>query len=300
MQVAVTGVSGFIGSFLARHLHRAGHSVVGLVRASSRRDHIAPFVDRFVVGEQDDETVWPALLEGSDCVIHNSVDSRSIQQGDVEQHYRSNLIGSLRLLDAAAPRQFIYISSVAALHDIRPTWNAIIDEDHPLRPGGLYGALKAGVEAHLWAAHYSRGQHTCAHRPCAVYGIDPNLERSHGYGLIQKLKSGERISKPGGGKFVHVDDVAAAVVATVRNPGAVARAFNLVDCYARWADWAAIAADLLGIKADIDLSSPPQPKNQFSKDGVHSLGIKLDRGHDGIRTHLRELIEVMEGANVLT
>ena len=294
MRIALTGVSGFIGSVIARHLAANGHQVSGLVRQTSRRDHIAPFVDRFIVGEQADEACWPKLLEGADCIIHNSIDKVAFEQDDSLRHYHTNLVGSLRLLDVSAPRQFIYISSIAVHHDIRPRWNGLVDEDHPLRPSHIYGALKASVEAHLWAAHYSDGRNVCAHRPCAVYGIDPDLERSHGYALIEKLLRQEPIRKPGGGKFVHVDDVAAAVAASVGNPAVAGKPFNLVDCYARWADWAAIAAEELGVQAEIDMSSPPQSQNMFAKDAVESLGVRLNRGHDGIRAHLRELAGLMK------
>lgn len=295
MHVALTGVSGLIGSYTARHLHNAGHTITGLVRPSSRRDHIEPYVQRFVVGEQDDQRVWPELLEGADCVIHNSVDWPAVRDRQLmERHLQTNLVGSIRLLELSAPRQFVFISTVAVHHDIRPRWQGMIDEDHPLRPSGLYGAYKAAVEAHLWAAHFGDGRHTCALRPCAVYGIDPSLERSHGYAVVEKLLRGERqISKPGGGKFVHVEDVAAAITAVVGNPDASGKVYNLVDCYARWADWAKMAAELLGVDAEIDMSSPPQPKNMFAKDAAHSLGIRLDRGHEGIREALRELIEKM-------
>ena len=298
MHVALTGVSGFIGSVTARCLREAGHTVTGLVRPNSRRDHIQPFVDRFVVGTQADESVWPSLLDGADCVIHNSVDWQPIRTNDLAEHLRSNVNGSIRLLHAAAPRQFIFISTVAVHHDMRPRWNGLIDEDHPLRPASLYGAYKASIEPHLWHAHFGTGQNTCAMRPCGVYGIDPNLERTIGYPIIAKLKAGQRIDRAGGGKFVHVKDVAAAIVACVGNEHAAGRPFNLVDSYARWADWAALAAELCGIEADIDCSSPAQPKNHFSKEAAQSIGVQLDRGFQGIREHLRELIGVMDHASV--
>ena len=186
------------------------------------------------------------------------------------------------------------MSSVAVHHDMRPRWHGRIDEDHPSRPAGLYGSCKAAVEAHLWSAHFSRGQSTCALRPCAVYGIDPDLQRSIGYPIIRQIMHGEPFTRPGGGKFVHVDDVAAATVAAVGNPDAAGCVCNLADCYARWADLALMARDLLGADVQIDLSSPPQPKNQFTKDAANSLNVRLDRGHDGLRTHLRRLIEAMQ------
>ena len=294
MRVAITGVSGFIGSVLARHLREAGHSVTGLVRSTSRREHVEAVVDRFVVGDQADASVWPDLLEGADCVVHNSVDWQSLgEQSDLDAHLQSNLVGSIALLAAAAPRQFIFVSSVAVHHDILSRWRRVIDEDHPLRPAGLYGAYKAAVEAHLWDAHYRTGQSTCAVRPCGVYGIDPNLKRSIGYPIIGDIRAGRPCRRAGGGKFVHVEDVAAAVTAAVGNPDSAGKAYNLVDCYARWADWAAITAELLGVEADIDMSSPDHPVNEFSKEAARSLGVNLDRGHDGIRNQVADLIKLI-------
>src|SRR4051812_25911707 len=295
MRIAVTGVSGFIGSHLARHLSAAGHSVTGLVRRTSRREHLEGFVDRFVVGEQDDESCWPALLEGAGCVVHNSVDwvGRVDPPEDLDHHLRSSLCGSIRLLHASRPRQFVFISSVAVHHDMRPRWQGVIDEDHPLRPRWVYGAYKAAVEAYLWAEHFDTGRHTCAIRPCGVYGIDPDLPRSHGYDELRSVARGEPVRTPGGGKWVHVDDVVAAVAGAIGNPGAAGRPFNLVDCYARYADWAALAAEVLGVSADIDFSSTPRPQNTFSKDAAHEVGVRLDRGPEGIREHLRGLATEM-------
>lgn len=293
MKVALTGASGFIGSRVAEHLHRAGHKVIGLVRKSSRRDHIDGVVDRFVIGDHADDSCWPELLDGADCVVHNSFDWRIFRAGDDEEHFRSNLLGSIRFLAASAPRQFIFNSSIAVHHDISPRWEGRIDEDHPLRPANLYGAYKAAVEAHLWSEHFEKQRHTSVVRPCAVYGIDPQIDRSIGYPIVQSVREGKPFTRAGGGKFVHVDDVAAAIVAIVGNPAAAGKPYNLADCYTRWADWAAIAASELGIDVPIDFSSPARSKNEFTKDAAASLGVKLDRGHDGIRQHVRELISRM-------
>ena len=295
MQIALTGVSGFIGSAIARHLSESGHKVTGLIRSSSRKDHIEPWVDRFVIGDQADESCWGELLDGAECVIHNSLDWQCLTgKFDLEKHLKTNLMGSIRLLHAAAPRQFIYLSTIAVHHDMRPRWEGVIDEDHPLRPGNLYGACKAAIEAHLWSAHYTSGQSTCAIRPCAVYGIDPRLSRSIGFPIIRTIREGTPFDRPGGGKFVHVDDVAAAITACVGNPLAAGKAYNMADCYLRWADGAKMIADLLGIEVEIDFSSPEKPKNTFTKDACRELGVDLDRGHDGIRQYLKELILLMQ------
>jgi len=315
MHIALTGVSGFIGSAIARHLHAAGHTVTGLVRETSRRDHIEAFVERFVVGPHDDETCWDEFLDGSDCVIHNSVDWEPLKAKpvDLDGHLRSNLDASIRLLHASSPRQFIFVSTIAVHHDMlererAPDGTNLITEDHPLRPSRLYGAYKAAVEAHLWAEHFGGDRNTSAVRPCAVYGVDPNLERSHGYGIVRELLETGRCDRAGGGKYVHVDDVAAVIGAIVGNDAAAGRPFNLVDCYARHADWALMAAGVLGLDPDrvtIDTSSPALPRNSFSKAAVESLGggggggrggHRLEAGatgHAGIRASLEELVTAM-------
>jgi nucleoside-diphosphate-sugar epimerase len=301
MNIALTGVSGFVGSHLVRLLYERGHFITGLVRHTSRTDHVRPFVSRFVEGEQDDAEACAELLEGNDCVIHNAVDWAPLREKDgFERHLHSNLLGSLRLLRCSAPRQFIFVSSVAVHHDIRPSWEGIIDEEHPLRPNGFYGAYKASVEAFLWAEHLLPGpagapvnRNTSAVRPAGVYGIDPDLPSSLGYDLVKKVLAGETIVKHGGGKWVSVEDVALAVAAIVGNPGASGQVYNLVDCYARWADWAKMAAEEAGVRVQVDFSSPPEPRNEFSAAAARTLGVTLDRGPAGIREHLRQLIALV-------
>ncbi len=293
MNVAITGASGFIGSVIAKHACEQGHTVAALVRETSNRSHIEKYVNEFVTGTHDDTTAISTLIENVDVVIHNSFDWAALQRGDLQAHLDINLRGSINLLEASDQRHFIYISSIAVHHHMHDRWEGSIDETHPTRPGSLYGACKAAVEAHLWQAHDQRKQQVTAIRPCAVYGIDPNLKRSIGWPIVQTIKSGKPFAKLGGGKFVHVDDVAAAIVASIDNPKASPNVYNLVDCYARWADWALLAAEEIGCDAEIDQRSPESPKNTFiTKNVANDLGVTLHRGTDGIRKQVQDLINV--------
>ena len=292
MRIALTGATGFIGSHIARRLHKSGHAVVALVRETSDRSPIEACVERFVVGDHADERAWGEMLDGAVGVIHNSLDVRSFRANDMHASLRSNLVGSIELLLASAPLPFVFISTIAVHHDMRPRWGGAIDEDHPLRPSTMYGAYKAAVEAHLWAAHYADGRHTAAIRPCAVYGDDPTGKNIHTRPTFEAIASGEAYTRSGGGKFVHVEDVARATVSALENDAAAGRPFDLVDCYARYADLAQFAAEALGVEAEIDCSSPETPENMFACDAVRALvGDEsfMQRGHDGLRTHFAEL-----------
>src|SRR5437867_9241232 len=101
MLVSITGASGFIGSYTAAALHRVRHHVRALVRESSRRDHIEPFVTEWVVGTQNDPNSVNRLVSGGvDAVIHNAVSWNriaTVELPDIED----NVIGSLRILESA-------------------------------------------------------------------------------------------------------------------------------------------------------------------------------------------------------
>jgi nucleoside-diphosphate-sugar epimerase len=299
MLVSLTGASGFIGSYTAATLHRAGHRVRALVRASSRRDHLEPHVAEWVVGTQNDPAGVEQLVRGADAVIHNSVSwnrGATVELPDVED----NVMGSLRLLESArlaGARQFIFVSSAAAYHEIPDSAAGRITEETVTWPGSTYGAYKVAVEAHLKAYHARYQMNTSAWRPAAVYGVDPNLRRSQWYELIDRARRGETIDEPRGGKITHVQDVADALTLAVGDASVSGQFYNLIDRYMYWEEAARFARELSGSTARIEDRRGSGPKNQFDTRKAidfferHGNRIALRRGTEGVREYVAELLQ---------
>jgi nucleoside-diphosphate-sugar epimerase len=298
MLVALTGASGFIGSYTTAALKRRGFTVRALVRESSRRDHIEPHVGEWVVGEQSDSNAIGLLVQGADCVIHNSIDWSASEERDID-NVISNFTASVRLLEAtrlARVRQFIFISSAATMREITDEWSGQITETHPAWPDDHYGGYKAAVEPLLKAYHFSYRMNTSAWRPCAVYGIDPTLPRSRWFDLVQKVRRGETIDTKEGNKIVYVEDVASALALAVGDESVSGQFFNVVDCYMFHQRAAEFARERTGSTAKIIDCKGPEPKNQFDCSKAiafferHGNHVALRRGHDGVRQYISALL----------
>lgn len=324
MIVALTGASGFIGSYTARSLHAAGHEVHALVRRTSRRDHIAPFVARFIEGDAADPQAIAAIVAGADAVIHDAVDWDALRRSPLS-NFESNVLGSLRLLEAArlaGVSQFLFVSSVAVHHEIprmqigrvteegkfvrissegipNTAFNKILEET-PTWPGNIYGAYKAAIEPHLKAYQVTYGMNTSAWRPAAVYGIDPNHKRSQWHDLILAAsKDGGVVDVAQGGKITHVQDIADALTLALGDDSVAGQFFNLVDGYMYWQRAAEFAKEITGSTAQIINRKGAGPKNQFDCTKAidfftrHGNPTALRHGEAGVRAYVAELLRVL-------
>jgi UDP-glucose 4-epimerase len=297
MLIALTGASGFIGSYTAAALHRAGHTVRALVRDTSKRDHIAPHVAEWTTGDHADPQAAAALCAGADAVIHAAVDWVAEETGP-NPNFRRNVLASLQLLEAArlaGVPQFLFVSSVAVYHEILQ--DRKLDENHPTWPHSIYGAYKAAVEPHLKTYHHAYGMNTSAWRPAAVYGVDPALEKSQWFDLIKTAKQGGTIDTPQGGKITHVQDVADALTSAIGDDTTAGQFYNLVDGYMYWQGAAELAKELTASQATIVDRAGPGPKNTFDTTKAttffkrHGNTTALNRGVDGVRAYVQDLLQ---------
>lgn len=169
--VLVTGVTGFTGGHLARHLLRHGLPVRGLVRPPSRGRAGALANDGVTImpGDLTDPASLRAACDGADTVYHIAATYRTAGQSDAV-YQAVNAEGTRALIDAARAtgvRRLVHCSTGGVHgHIERPP----ADEDAPLAPGDVYQASKLEGERIARAAGEANGIEVVVARPIGIYG----------------------------------------------------------------------------------------------------------------------------------
>ncbi len=237
MLVSVTGATGFIGRQIVTELVAQGYSVRALCRASSDRAGFPPSGSvEWVVGSLESLPVEP-LLDGADALVHTAFwrQGRWFREAgqDLEPFVKVNLIGSIRLFEAAcrADIRTVFISS-GAVHDVVLEDRAL-DELHPCLPTTHYGAYKAALEQFVYSFGLGQGKAICSLRPCSVYGVARVVQESRFYELGRDVIENKPAHCTKGSKVVHVADVARAVLCLLEaDPTQIAgQTFNCCDRY---------------------------------------------------------------------
>ena len=211
MTTLVTGVSGFVGSAVARALAAEGRRVRGLVRASSPRANLAGFPGELVEGDLRDAAAVARAMTGADALFHVAADYR-LWARDPEEIVRNNR-DTTRIVMAAAlaagvPR-IVHTSSVATL---LPDPAGAADETRPATPATVIGAYKRSkVEAERLVEAMVAGQGLPAVIVNPSTPIGPRDVRPTPTGRIIVEAANGRMPAfvESGLNLVHVDDVAA-------------------------------------------------------------------------------------------
>lgn len=297
MKIAITGLAGFLGHYLAKKLFKRNVTIQSLIRTTS---NILLFKDyekkiTFIKGDMTDKETLKKFVLGADVVIHmayerNGASFREAANKDTKRFVETNLLGSIELLDAskqAGVKQFIFISSCAVYGYIFP--HIPLDELHPLMPDSNYGAYKASVEAFCHSCFLSKVFDITIFRPVGIYGINPHLAHSAWYNIVKDIKHGANVEVSGGGKVVHVEDVALAIDLAIGNKEASGKICNLSDFYVDNLSVARIAKDICSSKSNIS-GTPKQPIHTIDNARSQTLGIHY-AGMPGLMQYVRELID---------
>jgi nucleoside-diphosphate-sugar epimerase len=122
---------------------------------------------------------------------------------------------------------FIYFSSSMAYGNFQ---SDVVDEEHPLNPIGIYGALKVGGEKIVIAYKQVFNLDYTIIRPSALYG--PRcVSRRVGQIFIENAMAGKPLRIEGDGEekldFTYIEDLIEGVSLVIANPAARNQIFNL-------------------------------------------------------------------------
>ena len=230
MRVLVTGGAGYIGSVVADHLLRAGHTVTVLDNLVMGWREAVPPGAEFVQADTGNEAALDQLFASHnfDAVMHFAALIEAGESVKVpEQYFDNNSLRSLTLLRVMLRHKvsrFVFSSTAAVYGEPRII---PIPEDHPLSPANPYGESKLIVEQMLAWLHAAHGLRYASLRYFNAAGATPDRgeahrSESHLIPLILQVPLGQRDFIAINGTdyptkdgtcirdFIHVDDLASA------------------------------------------------------------------------------------------
>lgn len=243
MKVALTGATGFLGSYLAAALRAAGHDVALLVRDRGKAQRILEprgvWPLDTVVGDMADAAAVAALLDGCDAAVHAAASF----YGD-EAVLRANVAGVRNVLGQAVEAGLspvVYISTIAAMFP--PPGDVITVDDPIVHPQTTYGQSKAEGERfarELQAA----GAPVITIYPGGIMGPDDPGPTENTKGLRDRMRYAW-LRTSGGLPLVDVRDLAAIIVAAIER-GEAPRRYMAGGHFLPWMEEADICQELTG------------------------------------------------------
>lgn len=296
MRIAVTGATGFLGRYIVNDLAAAGHKCRCWKRAGSDQTGFAQAdAIEWLPGALNDADATEALVRDCDAVVHSALFRPGAgwrgAEGDVIEFAEKNLLGSLRLMQAArraGVHRFVFISTCAVhekILDDRP-----LNEAHPLWPSSHYGAHKAAIEKFVHSYGLGEQFPICALRPTGIYGRAQPAADSKWFDLVRAVANGESVSVERGGKEVHAADVARATRVLLDAPPdqITGTCFNCYDRYISEYDVAHAAKRLSGSNAEI-VGEQRRPKHEIETGTIRALGMEFG-GEPLLEQTVRDLL----------
>jgi len=260
----ITGGCGFIGSHLAEALLDAGHSVRIIDNLSTGKLENVPDDCEVIVGDITDTALVQNCMQYVDGVYHlAAVSSVQMSNEDWLGTHRTNLTGTINILDAARPGKtpVVYASSAAVYGD---NADMPLTERCALRPLTAYGADKMGSELHARVASFVHGVPTTGMRFFNVFGErqDPASPYSGVISIFaNRITSQQDITIYGDGEqtrdFIYVKDVVSHLIASMQSNNTAARILNV--CTGKAVSIKQMAKSLMlitGNRVDINYSAP--------------------------------------------
>ena len=196
MNIALTGITGMVGSHFIKKLlednsKSATYNIKALIREGSVVEHLKTFEDiDYIIGGLEDKESLGKLVQDVEVLVHLAHFPGPVQT--VDELINVNVDGTFDLLEEARKakvKQVIFLSSCTIFGEVLPTVNKEnpMDENHPVRPGSLYGSIKNSIEGFCFQFQKSRAFDITILRPVTIYGVRPQIDKSEWFQTIDYL-----------------------------------------------------------------------------------------------------------------
>lgn len=214
-KILVTGGTGFLGSYIIKHLVEKGYNVRAIRRSAKVPFWIpAAIFDKveWVEGEVLDIVALEDAMEGIDTVIHSAA-LVSFTKKERKEMYKVNVDGTANMVNVALEkniRRFIHISSVAALG--RTANGGSVNEEKKWEESNVnthYAISKFKAELQTWRG-LNEGLNGVILNPSTILGYGDWYNSSSA--IFKNIYNGFKWYTAGINGFVDVEDVAKATI----------------------------------------------------------------------------------------
>ncbi len=220
MRVFVTGGTGFVGKPTVGRLLEGGHEVRCLVRRTSRTGELEELGCELVYGDVTDKASVLERMRGCEWVVHLA-NVYSFWEPDRSVYRRVNVEGTRNVMEAALEAGVSKVAHVSTLVVWGNTPDSPFDEESPVGTKRLteYARSKHEGDEVVWDLYRQKGLPVVVLYPGAVLGAgDPKATGQYVRDLIER-RVPARIFEDSAFTFVHVDDVAEAIVRALEKEG---------------------------------------------------------------------------------
>ncbi len=229
-RVLITGVTGMVGSHVAKLLLKAGYQVRGMVRSSSSRGTLANAGIEWFEADLSDPATLPPALADVDGVVHTA--AHVGDWGPAEQFRAINVLALEHMITAAHREgrleRWIQISSLG-VYPARHHYGTTEEVEPDF--GGLDGYTRTKAEAEVVLKRHAQehGFPAVILRPGFLYGrgdrhVVPRLIERLAAGKMKFVGSGEKVLNN-----TYVGNLADAVVLAIEKQEAIGETFNIRD-----------------------------------------------------------------------
>ena len=260
--VVVTGISGYVGKWVALKLLEKGYAVRGTLRDPGKQAQVretlaqhlgADAVARlsFATADLLNAADWPAALEGADAVMHVATQVVGQEPRDAGPVVHAALDGTRNVLTAAyeaGVRRVIATSSIATVGygQGHRTGRRVYTEANFTNLDGMrwkwaYCIGKTRAEQFAWAYAKEQGLSLTTIHPGMILGPPLDTDSGVSVGLISGLMTGNPSAYPDlGFSLSDVRDVADMHVAALENGEASGQRYLCTASYMHFGEIAAI------------------------------------------------------------